>query len=223
MIISDSARFVFIHNPKVGGMTFRTALAPYDTRDNKFFEWQRVPGSKVQIDMAHITLFQLQLLFPKVLDEVATYFKFGFVRDPYTRFLSAVAQHLKLGTAYTSTAIFREPDLFYRIANNFALTVLRDTAIEADFKLAHFRRQSNFFYLGGARWADLILKLEDPAALAANRAAAWLVPGSDVMTPRNLTRFSDQGYDVAAQPQPAIAAVTRFYERDFERFGYPTR
>ena len=26
MIISDTEKFVFIHNPKVGGMTFRTAL-----------------------------------------------------------------------------------------------------------------------------------------------------------------------------------------------------
>ena len=162
MIVADTERFVFIHNPKVGGMTFRTALKPYDTRDNFFFEWQQIGPAKKQIDMAHITLAQLREFFPEVLDQVAPYFKFGFVRNPYTRFLSAVSQHIKLGTPHTRAAILREPDLFYRTASSFALTVLDRNRIAGDHRLVHFREQGDFFYLEGAPWADCILKLEEP-------------------------------------------------------------
>ena len=95
MIISDSERFVFIHNPKAGGMTFRTALAWYDTRDNYFFEWKTVPGTNRVLDMAHITLFQIFKLYPSVAFEIREYFRFGFVRNPYYRFLLAISQHLK--------------------------------------------------------------------------------------------------------------------------------
>ena len=97
MIVSDSEHFVFIHNPKVGGMTIRAALMAYETRNNRFFEWQWVGHQKVRIDMAHITLQQLRRYFPEVVDQVAPYLKFGFVRNPYARYFSALSQHLKLG------------------------------------------------------------------------------------------------------------------------------
>ena len=221
MIIADTERFVFIHNPKVGGMTFRTALKPYDTRDNFFFEWQQIGPAKKHIDMAHITLAQLREFFPEVLDQVAPYFKFGFVRNPYTRFLSAVSQHLKLGTPHTRAAILREPDLFYRTASSFALTVLDRGRIEGDHRLVHFREQGDFFYLDGAPWANCILKLEEPEAIAATPVAAWL--GDATANPKNRTEpFARTGYDLAALSPPARDAIARFYAHDFKRFGYST-
>ena len=219
MIISDREKFVFIHNPKVGGMTFRTALMRHDTRDNFFFEWRWLPGGKKQVDMAHITLFQLQQFYPQVLAEIAPYFKFGFVRNPYTRFLSAVGQHLKLGTPHTRTAILRDPGLFYRVADSFAQTVLDEALIEGDFKLVHFRRQSNFLYLAGKQWVDLVLKLENPDAIIGTPVEAWL--GSSAPTAHNRTAaFVEDGYDLGALAPETLAAVSAFYALDFDRFGY---
>lgn len=220
MIVSDSHRFVFVHNPKAGGMTFRTALMPYETRGNKFFEWQRVGHKQARIDMAHITLQQLRTYFPEVLDQVAPYYKFGFVRDPYARFFSALSQHLKQGSAHLRLAVLSEPDLFYRIAAAFARACLTDRRLWSDFKLVHFRRQSDFFYLGELRWADGILKLEDAAAeIAASPAAAWL--GDAALTVRNRTEGYETGYDAARLAPDARAIVEDFYAPDFERFGYP--
>lgn len=200
-------------------MTIRTELAKYDTRENFFFEWKWVADGKKQIDMAHITLYQLQHFYPEVMASIAGYFKFGFVRDPYTRFLSAVAQHLKLGTAHTRQAIFREPDLFYRVATNFALSVLDQKVIDADFKLVHFRQQSNFYYLNSERWVDRVFKLEEPESILHTRAETWL--GDAMETPKNRTpHFTEGGYDLKALAPAARNAIGTFYERDFERFGY---
>lgn len=219
MIVSDSHRFVFIHNPKVAGMTIRTALMDYETRNNRFFEWQRVGHHKVQIDMAHITLQQLRRYFPAVVDQVAPYYKFGFVRHPYDRFFSALSQHLKLGSQHVRNTVLGAPDLFYRFAGAFAQRIVNDAAIESDFRLVHFRRQSDFFYFGTQKWADAVFRLEEPDAVRGTPAAAWL--GDALAARRNPTEpYADTGYDAAALDPEARRVLDAFYRQDFERFGY---
>jgi len=219
MIISDSHKFVFIHNPKVAGMTFRLALMQYETRGNPFFEWQWVGHDKTRIDMAHITLQQLRRFFPNEVDQVARYFKFGFVRNPYTRFYSAISQHLKLGAPHTRVAILSDPDLFYRFANAFALEILNEARVASDFRLVHFRRQSEFFYFGDLQWADCILKLEEIDAIAGTPIADWL--GNAAGTVKNRTdAFAETGYDLTALTPAARMVIENYYAPDFERFGY---
>lgn len=218
VIISDTERFVFMHNPKVGGMAFRTSLMTYETRENYFFEWKMNPVIGRTIDMAHITAFQLRNLYPEAFDSVRTYLKFGFVRNPYDRFFSALSQHLKLATPYLRTAVLNDPETFYRVANHFARNVLNPDKIDADHRLVHFRRQSAFFYLDGRIWVDRVFHLERAAEEVTDPIRGWL--GAALDEKKNVTRQFAEGYDPARLSRPAIEAIDRFYALDFERFGY---
>ncbi len=199
-------------------MTFRTALAKYDTRGNYFFEWKPIEGTNRLLDMAHVTVFQLYKFFPKVASEIEGYFRFGFVRNPYMRFISAVSQHLKLGGVYSRNIILADPDLFYGVASGLAETVLFSHIIEQDFKLVHFRRQSNYFWYDGKRWINSVMKLEDHEAFAPKEVSRWL--GDAFNTTLNKTKQIET-YDLERLSKPALRAITDFYALDFERFGYP--
>ncbi|MFY0312381.1 sulfotransferase family 2 domain-containing protein [Leisingera sp. D0M16] len=217
MIVSDSEKFVFIHNPKCGGMSCHNALLKYDTRDNFFFDWKPVNKEGKVLDLAHVTPFQMRRFFPKAFAGVQDYVKFTFVRDPYQRYLSAISQHLKLGTAYMRNAVLADPEAFYRVAASFALTELKRHPVENDHKLVHFRPQVHFANLDGRRWADEVLRLEAPQDLAASPVARWLPE----MAEANRTGgFAAQGYEAERLGAEAIAALNAFYARDFESFGY---
>lgn len=220
MIISDSEKFVFIHNPKVGGMTFRTALAPYDTRNNYFFEWKTIPGTERMLDMAHITAFQLYRHFPAVAADIADHFRFGFVREPYHRFLSAVSQHLKQSSLHIRRSVMSDPDLFYQMASAMAKSVLFQDVIDQDFKLVHFRRQSNFVWYDGKPWAHAIIPLETAVSSAPENVRRWL--GDSLSTRLNRTNEISY-YEVDRLTPAARRAIEEFYAPDFDRFGYTRR
>lgn len=219
MIVSDSEKFVFIHNPKCGGMSCHNALLKFDTRDNFFFEWKTVnPEGKV-LDMAHVTPFQLRKFFPRAFVDVKDYLKFTFVRNPYDRFLSAISQHLKLGSDQMRRAILSDETTFYNVASSFARTSLNLNSIANDHKLVHFRPQVNFVNIDGRQWADLVFHLEDASELEGSPVAAWL---PDMAQKANLTAtFAEKGYDHLRLSSEAISNLNNFYERDFNSFGYP--
>lgn len=217
MIVSDSEKFVFIHNPKCGGMSCHNALLKYDTRDNFFFEWKPVNDEGKILDMAHVTPFQLRRFFPAMFRDMQGYLKFSFVRDPYHRFLSAVSQHLKLGTPAMRSAILADPEAFYRVAAAFACSALKLHPVENDHKLVHFRPQVHFVNIDGRRWADDVFKLEDPKALEGSPVARWL---SQMSAANRTGGVGEKGYDVARLGPQAIAALNDFYARDFEELGY---
>lgn len=219
MIVSDTEKFVFIHNPKCGGMSCHTALRKYDTRDNFFFEWKPVNAEGKILDMAHITPFQLRKFYPKTFREVRDYLKFTFVRNPYHRFLSAVSQHLKLGTPHMRNAVLADPETFYRVAASFAVTSLRTHAIENDHKMVHFRLQRNFANIDGHRWADQVFRLEDPESLQGTLVARWL-PDMATRKKNPTGGFAADGYEVERLGPEAIAALNAFYATDFTAFGY---
>ena len=199
-------------------MSCHNALLAYDTRENFFFEWKPVNAEGKILDMAHITPFQMRKFFPKAFSEVQNYLKFTFVRNPYHRFLSAVSQHLKLGTPQMRRAVLADPEAFYRVAASFALTALKTHPVQNDHRMVHFRPQVNFTNIDGRRWADLVLKLEEPTALAASAAARWLPE----MAAANRTEgYAERGYEVERLGAQAIAALDAFYERDFDTFEYP--
>lgn len=221
MIVSDTEKFVFIHNPKCGGMSCHNTLLQYDTRDNLFFEWKTVNDQGKVIDMAHITPFQMRKFFHQVFQEVQTHLKFSFVRDPYSRYLSAISQHLKLGTPYMRSAILADREAFYRVAASFALNALRPHPVENDHKLVHFRPQVQFVNIDGERWADCVFRLEEPESLLNTPVATWLPDMTKVANPTKA--FAEKGYEPERLGRAALDALNSFYERDFESFGYAQR
>lgn len=218
MIVSDSEKFVFIHNPKCGGMSCHNALLRFDTRENFFFEWRTVNSEGKILDMAHVTPFQMRKFFPKTFAEVKSYIKFTFVRNPYDRFFSAISQHLKLGSDQMRRAILSDESTFYNVASSFARTSLNLKAIENDHRLVHFRPQVNFVNIDGRRWADLVFHLEDCRELKGSPVATWLPNMAQKANPT--IAFSDTGYDHSRLDSNAINCLNAFYVKDFESFGY---
>lgn len=217
MIVSDTEKFVFVHNPKCGGMSCHNTLLAYDTRDNQFFEWRPVNEAGKILDLAHVTPFQMRKFFPRAFADVADYCKFTFVRDPYQRFMSAVSQHLKLGTPQMRNAILSDPATFYSVAAAFAVSALKPDAVQNDHKLVHFRQQRNFTNIDGRLWVDHVIHLEHPDELSNSPASKWLPE----MAEANRTGgFASKGYDISKLGTAAIAALNEFYAEDFKQFGY---
>ena len=91
MIISHKHRFIFFAVPKTATHTIREALrahkGPDDWEQQVLFGRQSLPIPEIaRIGHGHISARQLQ---PAVDDEVWNeYFKFGFVRNPFDRYIS---------------------------------------------------------------------------------------------------------------------------------------
>lgn len=75
-LVSDTHRFVFVHVPKTGGTSLRSALRPLCT--DSYFE--RSVATK------HLRASEVPLLHPDV--PFADYFSFAFVRNPFDLLVS---------------------------------------------------------------------------------------------------------------------------------------
>lgn len=71
MLVSHSKKFVFVHNPRTGGTSIHGALRP----------WNSYPKKKKQPFENHSTLND-------VVKRYKSYYKFGFVRNPWDRYVS---------------------------------------------------------------------------------------------------------------------------------------
>ena len=82
MIVCHARRFIFFHNPKCAGMSFRAALQPY--HDDRFSFWGIYHAAYFRnaIDHSHLRLWELHALFPDIFRCTETYNSVIFVRKP---------------------------------------------------------------------------------------------------------------------------------------------
>ncbi|MEX1026186.1 MAG: sulfotransferase family 2 domain-containing protein [Planctomycetota bacterium] len=92
MLISDDKRFVFVHVPKTGGTSITAALAPWSLPRNaarwaSWVRWIGLPRDHRRFRFQkHGTLASVERIMEPTL--FRSYFKFGFVRNPWDRLVS---------------------------------------------------------------------------------------------------------------------------------------
>jgi len=201
MIWLPAQRLVFIHNPKCAGTSIHAAL-------------KRLPGAQAFwgrrydvaedaiIDMAHLTIAQAR----KRLGKHETFRSFGFVRDPYARFVSSYL-HLKRWSADHRALSMDE----------LAFDILDEERIRFDWKFIHFAPQYRFFYEGKERTVDRVWKTED-------LPGAWDEMCREFSVDAKLASQNRGDLRDTANLSPAIEArINQLYARDFKFLDYPMR
>ena len=221
MIISDSEKFIFIHNPKCAGTTVRRSLMKHETRSNRYWMFADLDGRK--IDAAHMPLFVFKRFSEHDYKLLQSYFVFGFVRNPLSRCLSAYneihkKQYQEMATGQISL------DEYASAVNAFILKIRPHEVYGHNLRYRHFTLQTNMFFDGSKRMADLILKTEEMAKAESmlgqfsKELEACASTWNDKKNVKNLDHHYTQVF--TDQTTSHIASV---YEKDFVNFDYPDK
>lgn len=182
MIISDHHEFAFIHIPKCAGTNVRNRLLPYDNLNGAHTE--RVEDHPVlgPTDFVHLPLYTLRDHFPAEFDKVQRYWSFAVLRDPKSRFFSAVAQRVRMYRG----AVLRELSED-QIASEISAAIadLQDRQGRLPPDLIHFQRQVDYVMLDGRQViGNLYMTSEVDRLLAdlAARVGIETLPETDLMS-----------------------------------------
>ena len=204
MIISALHRFIFVAVPKTGTHSVRQALrehlGPDDMEQVGLFVNKRFPMPELaQLRHGHLTLQQVK---PHLAaDDFAAFFKFGFVRNPFDRFVSFCSfMTRKVG------AFDRDPQ-----------HVMHDFLAGPPHDQIHFQPQ-HIFFTGpdGALMSDYIGRVEEMQASYDEACRRIGIPSRTLDKVNESRRGAYRDYYT-----PELRdEVARLYARDLELFGY---
>jgi hypothetical protein len=93
MIVSSARQFIFIHNPKSAGTSFRAAIAGLHDDPVVFWGLRTAPYFGTVLDFAHLRAWELAAMYPRLAETAACGNSLVFVRNPFTRFVSAFREY----------------------------------------------------------------------------------------------------------------------------------
>jgi sulfotransferase famil protein len=200
MIWIGARRLLFVHNPKCAGTAIHKALLS-EFPDAQAAWGRRYDAARDEIeDLAHLSIAEGRAHF--AID--GAFRSFGFVRDPYARFVSSYL-HLKHWNRDWRDVT---PD-------DLLFDVLDEERIRGDWKFVHFAPQYRFFYEGTMRAVTELWKAE---ALP----GAWRQVCDAFDLRGELTTENRIGGEVALGAG-AVSRLNQLYARDFALFGYERR
>lgn len=205
MIVSSLHKFIFVAVPKTGTHSVRQALREQmgeeDIEQVGLFVNKRFPMPELAaIRHGHLTLRQVKPFLPAA--DFQSYFKFGFVRNPFDRFISYCA------------FMTRDQDVFERDPKA-VMRHLLFTAPPRDHIL--FQPQHQFFVDDdGEMVSDYVGRIEQMQSSYEEICRRIGIP-SRALDRVNATRRGDYRdyYD-----QQLIDGVATLYARDLDQFGY---
>jgi chondroitin 4-sulfotransferase 11 len=194
----DEHRCIFVHIPKAAGISVAMAL------------FGNLAGG-------HATARDYRMLFGRDFER---YFKFTFVRNPYTRLVSAY-EFLRNGghPAWPTNQRFRD-EVLSQYAD-FEDFVLRGLKPGADWSEPHFRPQHEFVELGGRVVMDFVGRIEKidvDFARVCDRLGIQAQLGRLNPTQEKHGTLGEHYASDAVERR-----VRDVYARDFELFEYPLR
>jgi hypothetical protein len=208
MIISDQNKFFFLHNPKVAGTSIRRTLFPYDSNPLKLDYQSFIPKLERVIEVFHVCVADIPAVWPDHYFE--EYFKFGFVRDPYTRLISSWAEHKRQHNLPADTDF-----------NEFARRNLNEVSVRFDWKYTHFCPQHYFFYQGNKCYADFIGRYERLDADWKTVREMIGVETEEFGHSKDQTKYpTGPKLKIEELDEDVLGLINRLYERDFKLFGY---
>lgn len=161
MIANQAANFAFLHIPKCAGLTIHGVFQDKDDFGGFFFGTRAHPLLG-QYDGNHVPLGMLRDIFPCAFNHIMPLEKFAIIRDPRQRFVSALAQRLRMFTNYEPSKI-RARDLERELANVMDCLSNSGPMLPRDF--AHFMRQADFVEIDGLRVVENLFPIERTNAL----------------------------------------------------------
>ena len=166
------------------------------------------------MDFAHLTLWEISVLFPPVIELAQGYRSLVFVRDPYRRFVSALDQHFK--TFYPNLPLLHiRPQEQTLIIETFIEQKLRLETLRTDYRLVHLSPQIWFLQLDGFCVPRDIIPMDDHGAFIVQGLESLGLPPQAVPHD-NRSRF-DMSHVLAS---PKIRAFVRgFYPEDSAFFA----
>ncbi|MBM4146915.1 MAG: sulfotransferase family protein [Nitrospira sp.] len=219
MLISDKHSFIFVHNPKCAGTSVRKALQNYDTRNNYFWMFAELNGSK--IDKAHMPLHVLKVYSPQVYELFKNYFTFMFVRHPIERCISGFNEiHKELARGLAAGKL--SGDEYGGKLNAFISSLSHKKISGYYITYRHFIKQSDYCFLGGKRHIDQVLRIEDyPGNLEVLNIHHPFVASrlSDNMSMKNVSPAKVKLY-VEYLNDESIAIIRDLYREDYLNFLY---
>jgi len=205
MIVSHKHKFIFFATPKTATHAIREALRdhldPGDWEQQSLYRNVALPIPALRaIGHGHISVQQLRPHLPKGMWD--DYFKFGFVRNPYDRFVSA----------------------YFFLTRNHRAPGQDDTAqMKALFKAERFHRmvhavpQSHLIAnRKGEIGLDFIGRYEDLQGGYDQVCSTIGVP-TTALTRKNTSDHEAFGHYYDEELRRAVA---NFYQQDFELLGY---
>jgi len=220
MIVSDSNRFVFIHNPKAAGTSIRKALGAHRGAGLDLWGYALYPSMGRVLDIAHMPLDILIQAHPELFMKIQGYFAFGFVRNPIQRYFSSVHQFiLNFTTDINREVIFRNKALFEAYVNEFADFALNQERIDKDYRFAHFTQQSRYFFMYDVPCAKFF-KVEQMDDLPSELTALGITSIGQENASGSALKVGGLFDETALTPEVRLK-VREFYAKDFELLGYP--
>jgi len=205
MIISAKHNFIFAAVPKTGTHAVRQALrehlGPEDLEQVGLFVTKRLPMPELaKIGHGHITLAEVKPHLPG--DDFERFFKFGFVRNPFDRFISFCAFMTRQHGYFD-----REPQ---RVMHHFLF-------VEPPANKIHYEPQ-HIFFTGedGALLTDYVGRVEEMQASYDEACRRIGIP-SRALDRVNASRRGDYRQYYTPELRDAVA---KLYARDLELFGY---
>jgi hypothetical protein len=197
MIISHKHKFAFVHNPKAGGTSIRKALTGYHDHPQALWHQGWLASEERVVDLAHLPAST----WTKIVDP--EYTTFGFVRDPYTRFVASMAEFQRRhGGEFTVDE---------------TLNMLTPANIRYDWRFIHFCPQHVFFFNKDERVVKMIGRLEDfpfDWETVTNRIGLGTI---------DLPRERSSAKTSLVMDDDTLDLIFELYHLDFVRFGYLPR